>query len=105
MFRFLFRFAGLWFLAAAFVALVYDGTKSIAGNGLVVSRLGDSWNTVHPASLEQLQPAVENVAGWLWDPLFVNLLAAPTWLVLGVLGAVLVLLGRKKRPVIGYIRE
>jgi hypothetical protein len=31
-------------------------------------------------------------------------LAAPTWLVLGVLGALLILIGRKKRPLIGYSR-
>ena len=33
MIRFLFRFLGLIMLAAAFILGIYDGTKSIAGNG------------------------------------------------------------------------
>jgi hypothetical protein len=34
MIRVLLRFLGLWILAAAFVWLVIDGTKSIAGNAI-----------------------------------------------------------------------
>jgi hypothetical protein len=33
-----------------------------------------------------------------------TVLNAPTWLALGVLGAILILLGRKKKPLIGYDR-
>jgi hypothetical protein len=33
------------------------------------------------------------------------LLAAPTWLVLGILGSVLILIGRKKKALIGYGRD
>ena len=29
----------------------------------------------------------------------------PTWLVLGIVGAILILLGRKKRKLIGYARD
>jgi hypothetical protein len=32
-------------------------------------------------------------------------LTSPTWLVLGVLGIVLLLLGRRKKPLIGYARD
>lgn len=106
MIRFLFRFVGLWILAAAFVFFVYDGTKSIAGNALYITKLGDTWNAVHSSSLQSLQPAIERqVAGWLWDPLALSILDAPTWLVFGVLGAVCILLGRKKKPLIGYARS
>jgi hypothetical protein len=34
-----------------------------------------------------------------------TVLNAPTWLVLGILGAILILLGRKKKPLIGYSRD
>jgi hypothetical protein len=34
-----------------------------------------------------------------------NILTAPAWLVLGIIGAVLMLIGRKKKPLIGYVRE
>jgi hypothetical protein len=33
-----------------------------------------------------------------------SVLTAPTWLVFAVLGAILMLLGRKKKPLIGYAR-
>ena len=41
MIRFILRSLGLWILAAGFVFFVYDGTKSIAGNQLYVTKLGD----------------------------------------------------------------
>ena len=106
MIRFLLRFLGLWILAAAFVWVVIDGTKSIAGNGISFTQLGQPWYDLNPNSLQLLQPAIErHVAVWLWNPVIQTVLEQPTWLVLGVLGAVLILLGRKKRPMIGYGRD
>ncbi|MBX6424995.1 MAG: hypothetical protein IRZ09_03625 [Variibacter sp.] len=105
MIRFLFRFVGFLFLAAAFTALLYDGTKTIAGSEIYYTPLGATWNAVHSTSLQLLQPAIErHLAVWLWDPVMLNILTAPTWLVLGVVGALLILLGRKKQPLIGYSR-
>jgi len=105
MIRFLLRSLGLWILAAGFVFFVYDGTKSIAGNHLYITKLGDTRNAIHSTSLQLLQPAIErHVAVWLWDPVVLSVLTAPTWLVFAVLGAFLMLLGRKKKPLIGYAR-
>jgi hypothetical protein len=105
MIRFLFRFVGLFVLAGAFIAFIYDGTKTIAGNNVYVTKLGDAWNAVHSTSLALLQPAIEHRVPWLWDPVAVNVLAAPTWLVLAILGALLILIGRKKKRLIGYARD
>ena len=106
MFRFLFRFIGFWIFAGGFIALVYDGTKSIAGNALSFTPVGQIWNNIHSTSLQLLQPAIErHVALWLWDPVVLNILTAPAWLVLGIIGAVLMLIGRKKKPLIGYGRD
>jgi len=106
MIRFLLRFIGLWLLAVAFVALIRDGTKTIAGSAVTVTKLGADWYSFHPGSLLLLQPAVErHVAEWLWNPVIQTVLEQPAWLVLGILGAVLVLLGRKKKPLIGYARD
>jgi hypothetical protein len=35
---------------------------------------------------------------------FVTFLDAPSWAVLGILGVIFILLGRKRRPLIGYAR-
>ena len=106
MIRFIPRFIGLWILAVAFVALIRDGTKTIAGSAVAVTTLGKDWENFHPSSLQLVQPAIErHVAEWLWNPVIQTVLARPTWLVLGVVGALLVLIGRKKRPLIGYGRD
>jgi hypothetical protein len=105
MIRFLFRMLGLLFLAAAFVFLVYDGTKSIAANAIVYIKLSEFWTLVHAASLAQLEPYIKQHAmPSLWDPVMVTILDAPTFVVFGIIGAVLLLLGRRKRPLIGYAR-
>ncbi len=105
MIRFLFRTLGLLFLAAAFVFLVYDGTKSIAANALVYTKVSEIWTLLHAASLQQLQPLIEkNAPPWLWDPVVVTVLNAPALVAFGIIGALLVLLGRHKRPLIGYAR-
>jgi hypothetical protein len=110
MIRFVFRFSGLWILAAGFVALVRDGTKSIAGNAVFTTALSDDWTNIHAASLQGLETAIAQrvtpyVGGWLWDPVALAILSAPTFGVLGVLGAILILIGRRKKPLIGYGRE
>jgi len=106
MIRFVFRFVGLLILAGGFIALIYDGTKSIAGSTLVFTPLGQIWNNVHSSSLQLLQPAIErHISPFLWDPIVLNILTAPAWLVFGVIGAVLMLIGRKKKPLIGYVRD
>jgi hypothetical protein len=106
MLRFLFRLLGLLILAAAFITLIIDGTRSIAASSLKITPLGQYWNDIHSTSLQLLQPAIErHVATWLWDPVVLNIITRPAWLVLGILGAVLLLIGRKKKPLIGYGRD
>jgi energy-converting hydrogenase Eha subunit G len=107
MIRFLLRFLGLWILAAAFVLFIYDGTKSIAANAIYLTKVNDIWFSIHQKSLEDLKPAVEQYVGpWLWQsafqPFFLN---QPAWLVLGILAVLMILLGRKKKPLIGYARD
>lgn len=105
MIRFLFRLLGLLTLAAAFVLFVYDGTRSIASNEFVITKLGDLWSAVHQNSLLLLQPAIErHVAVWIWDPVLLTVLEQPAWLILLIIGALLILLGRRKKPLIGYAR-
>ncbi|MEA2928709.1 MAG: hypothetical protein QOG38_1137 [Hyphomicrobiales bacterium] len=110
MIRFVFRSLGLWILAAGFVALVRDGTKSIAGNAVFTTALREDWTNIHASSLQALEGAIAQrvdpyVGGWVWDPVVLAILSAPTFVVLGVLGSVLILIGRRKKPLIGYGRD
>jgi hypothetical protein len=103
MFRFLFRFIGLWLLAGGFVAFVIDGTRSITAGRIVIMPVVEAWAAIHPPSLEWLKAVVErDFSSWLWDPVLVNILYAPLWALLGILGALLVFLGRRRARPIGY---
>jgi hypothetical protein len=105
MIRFLLRFVGLLCLAAAFILVIYDGTKSIAGNALSLTSVRALWELINAASLAKLEPLIRPYAGGLlWDPGMVTLLSAPAWGMLGFFGIVLLLVGRRKRPLIGYAR-
>jgi hypothetical protein len=106
MIRFLFRFVGLLGLALGFVFLVYDGTKSIANRSLEMTTVERFWNEVYTKSPQDvLRPLTAPIATWLWDPMTVTLLGAPIWIVLAVVSAILMILGRKKKPLIGYARD
>ncbi len=105
MIRFLFRLFGLMCLATAFLLLVYDGTKSIAASHLYFTSVRTLWELVNAASLAKVKPLVLPYAGGvLWDPVTLAILAAPAWSLFGVLGILLMLLGRRKKPLIGYVR-
>jgi hypothetical protein len=105
MIRFLFRFIGLICLAAAFILVIYDGTKSIAGNRLFMTSVRALWELINAGSLQKLKPLIEPYAsGFLWDPVMLAILAAPSWSLLGGFGILLLLLGRRKKPLIGYQR-
>ena len=106
MIRFVFRFIGLIALAAAFILVIYDGDKSIAANSFYFTSVRMLWELIHPATLAQLKPLLSPYAGGvLWDPGMLAVLAAPSWALLGGFGIICLLLGRKKRPLIGYVRE
>jgi hypothetical protein len=106
MIRFIFRFLGLWILAAAFIFLIYDGTKSIADRtDFFITRMSDVWSAIHQTSLAALQPLLEGLSPYLWNPVAVTVLRQPAWLVLAVIGILLIMIGRKKKPLIGYARD
>jgi hypothetical protein len=105
MIRFLLRAFGLLLVAAAFFFFVYDGTQWIANGKFTFTSLGDMWAQVNQSSLLLLQPAIErHVAVWLWQDVIQRILKQPIWAIFTVLGAILMLLGRKKKPLIGYAR-
>ena len=104
MIRSILRSLGLILLAAAFVAFIYDGAKSIADSTIYITKFSQTWADVHQESLRAAQAAVEKNVTWLWTVLL-PVLEQPTWLVLGTIGMLLILLGRRKKPLIGYARN
>jgi len=105
MIRFLLRFIGLCLLATAFVLFVYDGTESIANQQVLYMRVGDAWAIVDQHSLNLAEAWVKHKAIWAWDPYIQSLFDLPAWAVLGIVAMILILLGRKKKPLIGYARD
>jgi hypothetical protein len=105
MIRFLLRFLGLLCLAGAFILVIYDGTKSIAANRIYFTTVRTLWELLNVSSLAQMRPLLSPYAnGVLWDPALVTVLAWPAWSLLGCVGILFILLGRKKKPLIGYAR-
>jgi hypothetical protein len=107
MIRFLFRFVGLLLLALGFIFLVYDGTKSIADQSLSITTVGAGWANIHQSSLQAAQPLVERLVGpWFWQGIVQRyFLDQPVSLVLAIVAAIFILMGRKRKPLIGYARD
>jgi len=85
---------GAFFTTAAEVAVhgVPGGPK-----GFFVSA-HDLWYTFWPESLLIFEIRVERyLATWVWDPLLYSMLQLPGWVILGLPGMALVILGRWKR--------
>lgn len=97
MIRFLLRFLGMWLLAGGFVALVLDGVRSIASSAPLITPLGDAWMAVSETTLGQFQTFVEaRLPAGSWGSVIVPLLDAPVAAVLGGLGLLLMLIGRRR---------
>lgn len=106
MIRFIFRFIGVVLLALAFIFVVYDGMKSIADHTLYITKIEQFWIEIHSRSLQALREGIErHTATAVWQFLIQPILNQPIALVFGILSVILILLGRKKKPLIGYLRD
>lgn len=105
MIRSLLRLLGVIILAAGFILVMYDGARSIADSRLYIYKLSQLWNDIHAASLQSSQARVQaSLPSVVWDPVITTILDQPAWLIFGIVGTVLILLGRKRKPLIGYAR-
>ncbi|HLA20233.1 MAG TPA: hypothetical protein VJZ74_02120, partial [Pseudolabrys sp.] len=60
---------------------------------------------INAGGLAKLRPLLEPYAGGLlWDPVMVGILATPSWALLGGFGILLLVFGRRKKPLIGFER-
>lgn len=104
MIRLPFRILGFVLIVAGFVALVIDGTRSIAGQRLIATALSDTWRAVHLDSLTRAEAWLRQAAPpWVWDPVVLTLIALPAAAVGLGLGALLMWIGRSRAPQIGVI--
>jgi hypothetical protein len=93
MLRFLLRFVGFWLVAGGFVALIVDGTRSIAASRMLFTSAGDAWYAIAPRALERTEAAASGAA-WLWPQIIVPLLSLPASVLLVLVGLALLGLGR-----------
>jgi hypothetical protein len=105
MIRGLFRLVGLLLLAGGFVFMVYDGARWVADQSLRLTRLGQFWNDVHQSSQQAFRTWVESKAPWLWSSVVKVVLDQPVFAVMGIVGIVLMLVFRPRKPLIGYSRD
>lgn len=102
MIRLALRMLGWLSLAGGFVALVIDGTQTIAGDALHLTSLGAALGAIFGQRLAALQPMVErNLSPVLWNPVLTALLATPLSAALIALGVASALATGRQRPQIG----
>src|SRR3984885_13111111 len=105
MIRGFFRLVGLLLLAGGFIFMVYDGARWVADQTLPSTRFGQFWKAVHQTSPQAFRAWVEGHAPWLWNGVVKILLDQSVFAVMGILGIVLMLLFRPRKPLIGYSRN
>ena len=104
MIRGFFRLIGLLLLVGGFIFMVYDGARWVADQNLRLTRFGQFWNDIHQSSQQAFRAWVEATAPWLWSSVKI-ILDQPVFAVMGVLGILLMLLFRPRKPLIGYSRN
>lgn len=105
MIRGFFRLIGLLLLAGGFVFLVYDGARWVADQSLRFTQFGQFWNDVNQSSQQAFRIWVESKEPWLWTSVVKVILEQPVFAVLGIVGILLMLLFRRRKPLIGYARD
>ena len=105
MIRGFFRLVGLLLLAGGFIFMVYDGARWVADQTLRFTRFGELWNDIHQSSQQALRAWLESHAPWLSTSVVRVVLDQPVFAVLGVLGILLMLVFRPRKPLIGYSRD
>ena len=92
------RLTGAALLLAALLTLAVEAYGWWRDDVWASASLGAAWASVNANSLVGLGAFVENsISPWLWIEILVPVLIQPLWLVLGLPGAVLVLITRRKR--------
>jgi hypothetical protein len=96
--RLLLRLTGTWLLALALILIIIDGTKSLGANAFVWTALGDLWMQIHKPSLDGFLAFIQSrFFDVILGPAVNFILALPAWVVFGVPGIILAIMGRSRR--------
>jgi len=60
---------------------------------------------VHQSSQQAFKAWMQGISPWLWNSVVQVLLDQPVFVVMGVVGILLMLLFRLRKPLIGYSRD
>jgi len=104
MLRLLTRFLAQLLLAGGFIALIVDGTRSIAGGRLAVTSLRTGLSELFPAFYASLRASVSARALWLWDPIMTSVMMIPVSLSLAGLAALFLLISARREASRRYWR-
>src|SRR3978361_1189794 len=105
MIRGFFRLVGLLLLAGGFIFMVYDGARWVADQTLRFTRFGQFWNDIHQSSQQAFRAWLEGTGPWLSNSVGKGILAQPVFAVMGIIGILLMVLFRPRKPLIGYSRD
>jgi hypothetical protein len=105
MLRLLTRLIGLLLLAGGFIALIVDGTRSIAAGRVTVTSVSKGTSQLFPGLYQSMQSSVEHVSAFLWDPVLTTLMLAPVSVAFGAVGALLILLSHRRQAPLYYARR
>jgi hypothetical protein len=92
-------------LLIALIALVSDGTRTIANDsGIVLTSALQYWTEVAPTMLENLKRTLSlKIHPLFWDGLLVPLLSLPAWIVLAGSAMLILFFARKRRKTNIYV--
>lgn len=100
--RLLVRLLALASLAGAFAACVIDGARSIAADHFSATQIGETAYWANPGKFQQFQDYIEHHTHPLLWPILLHVLMLPTFAFLGIVGAGLLYVARKRPPPIGH---
>jgi len=102
--KFLARSLGLLLIAAGFIWLVIDGTRSIVNNAVSFASIGKVAGTLFPGGMAGLEGSMaQRGYPWLWDPITTHVLQMPASLTAFLIGALLLWMGQKPLEPIGFL--
>lgn len=100
----LFKCTGWLFLLAAVISLAVDGTNATLGSGSMFISLWQHWTNVAPGIMAASRKAIStSLHPLVWDPGIKTLLTPPGWLSFGLLAALLLYAGRRRKRIEVFI--